>query len=65
MPLQLEDFVSIKANWENKYENLNQIAKELNLDLNSFVFIDDNPYEIELINKKLPEVETVQISLKT
>ena len=64
MPLQLEDFVSIKANWENKYENLNQIAKELNLDLNSFVFIDDNPYEIELINKKLPEVETVQISLK-
>lgn len=63
MPLKLEDFVIIKANWEDKYINIIEISKELNLDINSFVFIDDNPYEIELINKKLPEIETINISL--
>ena len=64
MPLQLDDFVLIKANWEDKYLNIKQISEELNLDLNSFVFVDDNPYEIELINKKLPQVETINISTK-
>lgn len=64
MPLQLDDFVVIKANWEDKYLNIKQISEELNLDLNSFVFIDDNPYEIELVNKKLSQVETINISSK-
>lgn len=64
MPLLLSDFTIIKANWEDKYKNIIEISKELNLDLSSFVFVDDNPYEIEMVNKMLPQVETINISTK-
>ena len=43
-----DDFISIKANWQNKDENLRQIAKELNISEDSLVFIDDNKVEREL-----------------
>ena len=43
MILRLEDMVSFKANWEPKSDNLRQMALELNLGLDSFVFVDDNP----------------------
>ena len=64
MYLKLKDFTLIKANWEDKYKNIIQISKELNLGLDSFVFIDDNKYEIEMVNKMIPEVETINISSK-
>jgi FkbH-like protein len=56
MVLRLEDIVSIKANWEPKSENIRQIAAELNLGLDSMVFVDDNPAEIEIVRQFLPEV---------
>lgn len=59
MVLKLEDFVAFKANWEPKSENIRAIAKELNLGLDSFVFVDDNPAEIEIVNQFVPEVETI------
>jgi FkbH-like protein len=59
MVLKLKDIVSFKANWEPKSESIRQIAKELNLGLDSFVFIDDNPAEIEIVNQYLPEVATI------
>ena len=46
-----DDFVSIKANWENKDLNMQTIAVELNLGVDSFVFIDDNPTEREIIKQ--------------
>jgi FkbH-like protein len=59
MVLRLEDFVSFKANWEPKSDNIRQMAAELNLGLDSFVFVDDNPAEIEIVRQFVPEVETI------
>jgi FkbH-like protein len=59
MVLRQEDFVSFKANWEPKSENLRQMALELNLGLDSFVFVDDNPAEIEIVRQFAPEVTTI------
>lgn len=47
---------SYRINWNNKADNLRAIASELNIGLDSFVFIDDNPAERELIRQNLPEV---------
>ncbi len=56
-----EVFVSKKVNWNDKVSNLIEIASELNLGLDSFVFVDDSSFEIGLIRKELPEVEVVQV----
>ncbi len=56
MILRENDFVSVKINWEQKHINIMEIAKELNVGLNSFVFWDDNPTERELVRQMLPEV---------
>ncbi len=59
--LKKDDFVSIKANWNPKSSNLIEIAKELNLGLDSFVFIDDNPAEREEVRSRLPEISVPEI----
>ncbi len=59
MVLRLEDFVAFKANWEPKSDNLRQIAAELHLGMDSFVFVDDNPAEVEIVRQFAPEVEAV------
>ena len=59
--LHPDDFVSIKANWEPKSNNLIATAKELNLLPESFVFVDDNPAERAIINSQIPNVLTPDI----
>jgi FkbH-like protein len=59
MVLRLDDIVSFKANWEPKSENIRAMAPELNLGLDSFVFVDDNPAEIEIVRQFAPEVTTI------
>ncbi len=59
MVLKEEHFVSFKANWEPKAQNLIEMANELNLGLDSFVFVDDNPAEIEIVRQFAPEVSTI------
>ena len=54
--LKLEDFSSFKANWDPKPENIRAIATELNIGLDSLVFVDDNPAERDLVAEQLPEV---------
>jgi FkbH-like protein len=54
--LRLSDFSCFKANWEPKTENLKSIATELNIGLDSLVFVDDNPAEREFVSSQLPEV---------
>ena len=49
MLLKPEDFISIKANWEPKSVNLVNMAQELTLLPESFVFVDDNPAEREIL----------------
>lgn len=56
MVLHRNDFVAHRINWNNKAENIRSIANELDLGLDSFVFIDDNPVEREQIRQFLPEV---------
>ena len=57
MPLRLDDFVAYRSNWSEKSENIRDIAATLNLGLDSFVFLDDNPFEIEEVRARLPGVE--------
>jgi FkbH-like protein len=59
MVLRSGDFVSFKANWKPKSDNLHQMAKELQLGLDSFVFVDDNPAEIDIVRQFAPTVATI------
>lgn len=56
MVLRPEDFVCMKINWRTKPKNIAEIAKELNLGMDSFVFWDDNPAERALVKTVLPQV---------
>lgn len=56
MLLKKDDFASIKINWKDKASNIREIAEDLNLGLDSFVFIDDMEVERENIRKQLPMV---------
>ncbi|WP_234031542.1 HAD-IIIC family phosphatase [Lentibacillus cibarius] len=56
MVLKQNDFVTIHANWDAKHENLKRIASQLNIGLDSFVFVDDNPFERNLIREFLTNV---------
>ena len=56
MVLGEKDFSARRINWKPKHENILEIAKELNLGTDSFVFWDDNPQERELVRRMLPEV---------
>lgn len=57
--LKPEDFALIKANWNEKSLNLEETASELNLLPESFVFVDDNPAECEIVKAQLPEVTVI------
>lgn len=62
MILSLDDLAHFEASWEPKSQGLKRIAKALQIGLDSFVFVDDNPAERELIRQALPEVEVVEVS---
>jgi FkbH-like protein len=58
------DFVAIKANYDRKSDNIRRIAEELNLGLDSFVFVDDNPVELAEVRAVLPQVTCLQFERK-
>jgi FkbH-like protein len=57
--LRRNDFAAFACSWGDKAAGLRQIARELNLGIDSFVFCDDNPAECDLIRRELPEVAAV------
>jgi FkbH-like protein len=59
--LKLEDFSCFKANWDPKHGNILDIAKELNLGVDSFVFADDNPAEREIVRSQIPGIAVPEI----
>jgi len=59
--LKIEDFSAFKANWNPKTENIREIAAELNIGLDSMVFIDDNPAERALVQSQMPEVASPNV----
>lgn len=64
LELKLEDLVSWKVNWQPKSENLKALAKELNLGLDSFIFVDDNPVECAEVKNHCPEVLTINLPME-
>ena len=60
--LKPDDFVSIKANWEPKDRNIAESAADLNLGIDSFVFVDDNPAECAIVEGQLPSASTVNLT---
>ena len=58
MALRRSDFATWRINWKDKAENLLEIADDLNLGLDSFVFLDDSPQERDQVRQLLPQVFT-------
>lgn len=56
MALAPEDFAALKINWNPKPQSIKELAEELNLGLDAFVLIDDNPAERELVRLETPAV---------
>ncbi len=61
LALKLDDFVATKISWNEKAQSIRELAEELSLGLDSFVFVDDNPVECEAIRQQLPEVAVVEV----
>jgi amino acid adenylation domain-containing protein/FkbH-like protein len=61
MPLKPEHIIARRINWQPKPENLRSLAAELQLSLDAFIFIDDNPLECEQMRSACPEVLTLQL----
>lgn len=59
--LSKDDFVTIKANWNPKDQNLREIAEEMNLIPESLLFIDDNPAERHIVTEQMPGVVAPEI----
>lgn len=59
--LKFDDFTSFVANWDPKDVNILKIAKEINIDTNSLVFIDDSAFERSLVKAQVPDVSVPNI----
>ena len=59
MPLAEADFVAVVASYHAKSAQIRQLAEQLNLGLDSFVFVDDNPVELEEVRQALPLVRSI------
>src|SRR6266851_176943 len=61
MLLKADHIVAHRIDWNTKPQNIAELARSLNLGLDSFVFLDDNPVECALMRAEHPEVLTLQI----
>ena len=61
MLLREGDFSAFVANWDDKALNIRRIAAELNIGLDSLVFVDDNPFERNLVRAELPMVAVPEV----
>lgn len=61
MVLRAGHLAALRINWNSKARSLREIASELNLGIDSLVFIDDNPVERSLIRRELPEVTVLDL----
>ncbi len=58
MVLRRSDFAATKINWQDKASNMRELAEELNIGIDSLVFLDDSPHERQLARMACPEVLT-------
>jgi len=61
MLLRPEHFAAVRINWNDKAQNLREIANELNIGLDAIAFLDDNPVERQQVREALPEVMVVEL----
>lgn len=61
MVLKNDAIVIKRVNWDDKATNLLSIAKELNIGLDSIVFVDDSSFEINLVRERIPSILTFQV----
>lgn len=61
MELTMEHIAATRINWEEKSKNIQSLAMELNLSLESFIFLDDNPIECREVETALPSVLTLNL----
>ncbi|GAC1658500.1 MAG: HAD family hydrolase [Candidatus Elarobacter sp.] len=62
--LREEHFSTWQINWDDKVTNLRRIAADLNIGLDSMVFVDDNAFEVEYVREQLPEVAVIHLPPK-
>lgn len=61
MILRPQHFAAMRINWQDKAQNLREIAEELNIGVDALAFLDDNPVEREQIRAALPEVAVLDL----
>lgn len=61
MVLRNDDFVARSVNWQDKAANLRALSLEMNIGLDSMVFVDDSEFELGLIRESLPEVLLIPV----
>ena len=61
MVLRLDDISVFIANWENKADNIRQIQSILNIGFDSMVFLDDNPFERNIVRQNIPEITVPEL----
>ncbi len=61
MVLRPADIAAFRANWQDKASNIRAIAQDLNIGLDSLVFLDDNPFERDLVRSALPMVAVPEV----
>lgn len=59
--LRFDDFTSFKANWDPKDENILKIAEEINIGIDSLVFVDDNPVERDIVRSQFSSVSVPDV----
>ncbi len=62
MLLRTKHFAAMRINWNDKAQNLREIAQELNVGIDALGFLDDNPVECQQIRSALPEIMVIDLS---
>ena len=61
MVLRLNDIAVFVANWENKVDNIKTIQNILNIGFDSMIFLDDNPFERNMVREHIPEITVPEL----
>lgn len=61
MILKLEDIAVFQANWETKVDNIRTIQQILNIGFDSMVFLDDNPFERNIVRENIPAITVPEL----
>lgn len=61
MVLKLDDIAVFQANWETKVDNIRTIQSVLNIGFDSMVFLDDNPFERNIVRENIPEITVPEL----